>query len=202
MGRPREFDLDAALAAAEELFWRKGYDGTSLSDLTSAMGIFPPSFYFAFKSKERLFEDVLERYMSGHMAYVGEALNAPTARAVAERLLYGMADSLTDPSCPPGCLAINNSMPAAGTQHPVRLKLAELRRELQAMLKSRFMRGVEDGDLCGDADPEALARFILTVGWGMGIEAQSGATRDQLRVTVALTLKAWPESLAAGDLGS
>jgi AcrR family transcriptional regulator len=197
MGRPREFDLDKALATAEELFWRKGYDGTSVSDLTSAMGIVPPSFYFAFKSKERLFDDVLEHYLSERLAYIGEALNAPTARAVAERLLYAMADSQTDPSCPPGCLAINNSMPAAGTQDPVRLKLAEVRRELQARLTSRFMKAVEDGDLCRDSDPEALARFILTVGWGMGIEAQSGTTRDQLRASVALALKAWPKSQGA-----
>ncbi|HLZ81975.1 MAG TPA: TetR/AcrR family transcriptional regulator [Caulobacteraceae bacterium] len=196
MGRPREFDLDKALATAEELFWRKGYDGTSLSDLTNAMGIVAPSFYFAFRSKEGLFQRVLERYRSERMGYVEDALRAPTARAVAERLLYGIADALTDPSCPPGCLAINNSMPAAGTSDPVRLKLAEVRHELQLALKSRFAQAIEDGDLGKDADPDALARYILTVGWGMAIEAQSGATRAQLRANVAMALKAWPANQA------
>ena len=192
MGRPREFDFDNALATAEELFWRKGYDGTSLSELTKAMGIVPPSFYFAFKSKEGLFQLVLERYRSGRMGYFEDALRAPTARAAAERLLYGTADALTDPSCPPGCLAINNSMPAAGTDDPVRLKLAEVRRELHLTLKSRFLQAIEDGDLCEEADPDTLARYILTVCWGMAVEAQSGTTRAQLRANVAMALKAWP----------
>jgi AcrR family transcriptional regulator len=193
MGRPREFDLDTALSTAEELFWRKGYDATSVSDLTNAMGIVTPSFYLAFKSKEGLFKEVLERYQSEHMGYVEEALNEPTARAVAEHLLYAIADSLTHPSCPPGCLAINNAMPAAGTSDPVRLRLAEVRQELQRRLTSRFQQAIEDGDLCNAADPETLARFILTVGWGMAIEAQSGTTRAQLRANVAMSLKAWPE---------
>ena len=196
MGRPREFDPDKALATAEELFWRKGYDGTSLSDLTNAMGIVAPSLYFAFKSKEGLFRKVLERYQCERLGYFAEALNAPTARAVAERLLYAIADSLTDPSCPPGCLAINNAMPAAGTSDPVRLKLAEVRRDLQLNLKARFVQAMEDGDLCKEADPDALARYILTLGWGMGIEAQSGTTRAQLRATVAVALRAWPADQA------
>lgn len=192
MGRPREFDLDKALATAEELFWRKGYDGASLSDLTEAMGIVPPSFYFAFKSKSRLFQDVLERYRAERMGYVGAALSEPTARAVAEHLLQGMADSLTDPACPPGCLAINNSMPAAGSSDPVRLELAAVRREFHHALTSRFVRAVADGDLGDDTDPEALARYVLAFGWGMAIEAQSGATRAQLRAAVAVVLKSWP----------
>jgi AcrR family transcriptional regulator len=196
MGRPREFDLDKALATAEELFWRKGYDGTSLSDLTKAMGIVAPSFYFAFKSKEGLFQQVLERYRPERMGYFEDALREPTARAAAERLLYGIADALTEPSCPPGCLAINNSMPAAGTNDPVRLKLAEVRRESHLMLKSRFLRAIEDGDLCEEADPDTLARYVLTVGWGMAVEAQSGATRAQLRANVAVALKAWPANPA------
>lgn len=194
MGRPREFDLEKALATAEELFWRKGYNGTSLSDLTNAMGIVPPSFYFAFKSKEVLFGKVLERYRDEHLGYVDAALSEPTARAVAEHLLYAIADSLTDSSCPPGCLAINNAMPAAGTDDPVRLKIADLRRELQAKLSARFVQAVEDGDLSKEAEPDALARFVLTLSWGMAIEAQSGTTRAQLRSTVAIALRAWPKN--------
>ena len=192
MGRPREFDTEAALATAEELFWRNGYDGTSLSDLTKAMGIVPPSFYFAFKSKEALFERVLERYRAERMGYVEAALNEPTARCVAERILYALIDSQTDPRCPPGCLAINNALPAAGTNDPVRLMVAEVRRDLQSRLESRFRQAVQEGDLGKDADPEMLARFILTVAWGMAIEAQSGTTRAQLRATAAMALKAWP----------
>ena len=194
MGRPREFDMEKALATAEELFWRKGYDGTSLSDLTEAMGIVPPSFYFAFKSKEGLFQEVLRRYEFGHMSFIEDALKEPTARAVAKRLLYGLADAHTEPSRPPGCLAINSAMPAAGTADPVRLKLAQMRGDIQLSLKSRFKQAIKNGDLGKRADPDALARYILTVGWGMAIEAQSGATRKQLRATAAMALRAWSEN--------
>jgi AcrR family transcriptional regulator len=85
MGRPREFDIEKALDTAGELFWRKGYEGTSLSDLTGAIGITPPSFYFAFKSKEALFKQLVDRYQFGHLGFLAEAFNQTTPLAVAER---------------------------------------------------------------------------------------------------------------------
>src|SRR5947209_16697338 len=103
-GRPRSFDLDKALDAALQVFWRKGYEGASLSDLTQAMGINRPSLYAAFGDKEMLFRKALDRYASGPAAYVSEALKEPTARAAIERLLREAADSLTNPHNPPGCL--------------------------------------------------------------------------------------------------
>src|SRR5579864_399381 len=96
-GRPREFDIDQALDRALRVFWRKGYEGASLADLTRAMGINRPSLYAAFGSKEELFRKALDRYAEGPAAYVGEALNEPTARAVAQRLLSGTIDLLSDP---------------------------------------------------------------------------------------------------------
>src|ERR1700674_4986058 len=94
-GRPRAFDVDQALDRALHLFWRKGYEGTSLSDLTRAMGINRPSLYAAFGDKETLFRKALDRYVEGPDAYLGEALKQPTARAVTERLLRGTAELLT-----------------------------------------------------------------------------------------------------------
>lgn len=97
MRRPRSFDLDRALGRALQVFWRKGYEGTSLSDLTKAMGINRPSLYAAFGDKEALFRKVLDRYLDGPAAYTREALKAPTARAVIERLLRGAVDLNTAP---------------------------------------------------------------------------------------------------------
>src|SRR5580658_9068261 len=92
IGRPREFDTDAALEKAMRLFWMKSYEGTSVADLTAALGISRPSLYAAFGDKQSLFRAALERYAAGPAHYVTAALGKPTAREVAEQLLRGAAD--------------------------------------------------------------------------------------------------------------
>jgi AcrR family transcriptional regulator len=194
MGRPREFDIEKALDTAGELFWRKGYEGTSLSDLTGAIGITPPSFYFAFKSKEALFKLIVDRYQCGQqLDFFAEALSQATPLAVAERVLYGLADSYTSKQHPPGCLVLNCSLPCSGeTEDSVRHELAELRKASRIELRKRFKRFKSSGALPADADPDALARYVFTIAWGMAVEAQSGASRDDLNRMVKLALKSWP----------
>jgi AcrR family transcriptional regulator len=193
MGRPREFDIEKALDTAAELFWRKGYEATSLSDLTGAIGITPPSFYFAFKSKEALFKQVVDRYQCGHLGFLAEAFDQPTPLAVAERVLYGLADSYTSKSHPPGCLVLNSSLPCSDNpEDSIRNDLAEIRKAGRIELRKRFERFKSSGALPADADPDALAQYILTVAWGMAVGAQSGASRDDLHRTVKLALKSWP----------
>jgi AcrR family transcriptional regulator len=193
MGRPREFDVEKALDTASELFWRKGYGETSLSDLTGAIGITPPSFYSAFKSKEALFKRVIDRYQSSHLGFFADALNQRTPLTVAERVLYGLADAYTTKSHPPGCLALNCSLPCSNdAEDSIRHDLAERRKASQIELRKRFKNFKSSGALPADADPDALARYVLTVAWGMAVEAQSGASRDDLYRTVKLALKSWP----------
>src|SRR3990170_7485783 len=91
IGRPRAFDADQVLDRALQVFWRKGYEGATLCDLTKAMGINPPSLYAAFGNKEGLFRKALDRYWRVRTAFWHESLAAPTARRVAEMLLHGMA---------------------------------------------------------------------------------------------------------------
>ena len=105
-GRPREFDTDGALDRALEVFWRKGYEGASLSDLTDAMGINRPSLYAAFGNKEELFRKVLARYVEGPAACVSKSLEEPTVRGVVEKLLSSAVDVVTDPKNPKGCLLV------------------------------------------------------------------------------------------------
>jgi AcrR family transcriptional regulator len=193
MARPRVFDIDKAIDTATELFWRNGYERTSLADLTAAMGITPPSFYFAFGSKDGLFKRVLERYLETRLSYAEEALNQPTARGVAELMLHRMADLYTDASHPPGCLAVNCALPCADDTGPIRGELARLRDARRARLRDRLQRAQATGDLPSDADPDELARFILVVGWGMAFDAQAGASRADLHRTVGRALKAWPD---------
>src|SRR3984957_7648127 len=104
IGRPRAFDDEKALNRAMQVFWRKGYLGTSLSDLTEAMGINRPSLYAAFGNKKSLFRKALDRYFKGPSVYLSEALREPTARAVVERVFYGVVDLLTDPHTPTTCM--------------------------------------------------------------------------------------------------
>ena len=193
MARPRVFDVEKAVETATELFWRRGYERTSLADLTGAIGITPPSFYFAFGSKEGLFRKVLEQYRVSRLVYAEEALNCPTAREVAEQMLLRLAELYTDPTRPPGCLAVNCALPSGRPDDAVQNHLTMLRRARQNRVRERFERAQREGDLAADADPGQLARFLITLGWGMAIDAQSGATRADLLGTVERALKAWPD---------
>src|SRR6202167_1789734 len=110
MGRPREFDTDAALEKAMRLFWTKGYEGTSVADLTETLGISRPSLYAAFGDKQSMFRAALERYAAGPEGYVAAALGKPTAREVAEQPLKGAADLQASPRNPCGCLTVNGAI--------------------------------------------------------------------------------------------
>ena len=196
MGRPRQFDVETAVETATEFFWRHGYEGTSLSDLTEAIGITPPSFYFAFRSKEELFKLVVERYFAIHRDRVEVACQEPTARAVAAKMFYGYAEVITSPSHPPGCLGLNSALPCS-LANPVRNWLADLRKQLRLKLRKRFIAARAGGDLPSDTDPDALARLAVTVAWGIAVETQSGATRKDLHKTIEAALTAWPGASAA-----
>ena len=191
-GRPREFDTEKALDAALKVFWRKGYEGTSLLDLTRAMGINRPSLYAAFGSKEELFRKALDRYAEGPAAYVREALDEPTARAVADRLLGGALDRAADRRNPRGCLMVQGALACGEAAESVRRELASRRSASEAALRQRFERALAEGDLAADADPADLARYIVTVLQGMAVQAAGGASREALRRVVEVALRAWP----------
>jgi len=193
MGRPREFEIEDAIEKATGLFWRNGYEGTSLSDLTTAIGITPPSFYFAFGSKEGLFKKVIERYYAEQSKIAEAAFREPTARGVATRFLRGFADVLTDPYHAPGCLALNSSIPCA-VGDPLRKWLAELREQMRTRLRDRFAKARGREKFPAGMDADSLARLVLVIAWGMAVEAQSGASRKDLRRTIALALPAWPDA--------
>lgn len=192
MARQRTFDIDHAMEIATDIFWRKGYDRTSLSDLTSGIGITPPSFYFAFGSKEDLFRAVLARYRAERLDYAEDALNLATSREVAEQMLYRYAVLYTDPAKPPGCLAVNCSLPSGCGESALQEDMAKQRAARRVRLRERFERARNEGDLPIDTDADELARYLMTIGWGMAIDAQAGASRDDLLATVARALKGWP----------
>ena len=140
MGRPREFDLDEALDRAMEVFWRKGYDGATLLDLTRAMRINRPSLYAAFGDKQALYRKALDRYAAGPARYVLEALAEPTARAVAERLFRGTVELVADPRHPRGCLLVQGALTCSDASDSVRRKVFAHRAAGEAAIRERFVR--------------------------------------------------------------
>ncbi|BCB77482.1 TetR/AcrR family transcriptional regulator [Phytohabitans flavus] len=190
-GRPRAFDEDAALDRALEVFWRQGYEGTALSDLTAAMGINRPSLYGAFGNKEALFRRVLDRYVDGPGGYSAAALAEPRARDVVARILGGAVELTTD-SGHPGCLSVRNAQACGPECEQVRRAVVDRRNAGLAALRARLERARDEGDLPPGADPAALARYVFTVSDGIASQAASDATADELRKVVDLVLAAWP----------
>jgi AcrR family transcriptional regulator len=192
IGRPREFDPDEALDRALEVFWLRGYEGTSIPDLTEAMGINRPSLYATFGNKESLFRKALDRYAAGPAAYSRQALEAPTARAVAEQLMAGTVEVLSDPRNPKGCLLVQGALACSEEAERVRRELIHRRAAGEDALRKRLERAITEGDLPADCDAADLARYVITVMQGMGVQAAGGATREQLQRVVQIAMRAWP----------
>jgi AcrR family transcriptional regulator len=192
MGRPREFDVDAALDLALHVFWRKGYEGASMADLTEAMGITKPSLYAAFGNKEELFRKTLDRYVDGPGGYVQVALAKPTAREVVEHLLFEAAGAVTDPNHPPGCLAVQGALSCGEAAESIKQELMSRRAGAERDLRRRFERAVAEGDLPERADAADLARYISAILQGMAVQATGGANREQLRKIAEITMRTWP----------
>ena len=196
-GRPRTFDRNAALQKALELFWEKGYEGTSLANLTAAMGINAPSLYGAFGSKEQLFREAVARYgeEEGGCTRV-ELLRAPTARAGVENMLMAAARAGTLPGKPKGCLIVLGAPTGTDEHAAVREMLCDSRRQMQALILQRLREGARQGELPAHADLPGLAGFYSTVLNGMAIQARDGASCKALQQSVKLAMHAW-DALAA-----
>ena len=175
------------------VFWAKGYEGASLSDLTHAMRINRPSLYAAFGNKEQLFRKVLDRYMKGPVAYFRKALTAPRARDVIEQILLGTARMADDPRIPAGCLMVQSALACGDAAGSVRREVAKRRAANESTLRHRLQRAKREGDLPKNADPVELARYVMTVVQGMAVQAAGGARRDQLRRVAQMALRTWPK---------
>ena len=192
-GRPRAFDPDVALDRAMHVFWAKGYEGASLSDLTRAMRINRPSLYAAFGNKEMLFRKVLDRYMNGPLAYFQKALAARKARGVIEQIFLGAANMPSDPRTPTGCLVVQGALACGDAAGSVRKEIAARRAAAKVALRRRLQRAKREGDLPPNADPAQLSHYVMTVLHGMAVHGADGAGRDQLRRVAHVALRAWPK---------
>jgi AcrR family transcriptional regulator len=179
---------------ATSLFWRKGYEGTSLSDLTQTLGITRPSLYAAFGNKEALFRRVLERYEAKAGAYRTKALKAPTAAEVAQQLLEGAAELHGDKANPVGCLGVHGALACGDEADMIRQELSSHRIAGEEAIRRRLKRAKAQGDLPADASPSDLARYLSVVLYGMAVQSVGGASRGELRRVAEIALRQWPKN--------
>ncbi|GAA5141171.1 TetR/AcrR family transcriptional regulator [Pseudonocardia adelaidensis] len=186
IGRPRAFDIDVALDAALEVFWRHGFEGTSIADLIDAMGINRPALYHAFKDKKALFYRAVERYLSVDAQHTFSALAESTARDVTTQYLVRSVEQLTDPDRPMGCFVLRGAFACGPENEDVARRMLDVRDGALDALAKRY---VELGhDLREGEDPRSLARYVLTVRHGLAVLACGGAERAELLETAGRSL--------------
>jgi AcrR family transcriptional regulator len=190
-GRPRAFDAERALDQAMRIFWKHGYEGASLQQLTGAMEINRPSMYAVFGNKEALFRKALDRYVQQSGCLLRDALAQPTARATVQWLLRGTVDQGARGKIR-GCMLVQGALACGESADPIRLELAARRASFEKALRRRFERGISDGDLPRSADAAVLAKFVATFQHGLSVQLAGGASREKLLAAVEMALSIFP----------
>ncbi len=207
VGRKRAFDKTEALETAMRVFWDKGFNGTSLTDLTAALGINKPSLYAAFGNKEQLFTAALELYMTQYGAPLLQRLTEPADAPLSERLrayLFGIIDLVSDGRSPKGCLFVRSSCESGGAAVPDEISsmLQDMglasERNLTKLIKAEQRRG----QLPPDAQPKAIAGYLLSVMYGLSVLARRGKPRKELKAIVDTAVRALPTDVDVTDFGS
>ena len=200
-GRPRDFDRTTVLRKAVEVFWERGYEGTSMKDLTDAMGIASASIYACFGSKEALFREAMVLYtaMEGQVPRLPLREQRPTRDAI-HAMLRATADVITLAGLPHGCMLVLAAPAGAVENHAIREFLADGRRAQRAEIRDRLARGVAEGDLvAADAQLDGMARYYATIVQGLSVQARDGASREELEAVITCAMGAWDGFASGGN---
>jgi AcrR family transcriptional regulator len=199
-GRPLSFDRGEALERAMRLFWSHGYEGTSISELTEAMGLAPPSLYGAFGDKKRLFLEAVDHYEQTAGCSARKALTEePTAERAVRGLLLAAVKSFASPQGPKGCLVVLGATNCSADSAAVGEALAARRRTAEAAVRARLAAGQAAGEFADHVDVDALADLVTTTVFGLAIKARDGASRARLTQVVEQFMAMWPGRDAAGQ---
>lgn len=190
-GRPRSFDRDVALDVAMRVFWEKGYEGTTIADLTGAMGLKPPSFYGAFGDKCTLFREAVQRYAETEGAAPMRALTeTPTLKDALEAMLHAAIGLYAKPGKPGGCLVVTAAINCTPEHAGHASALAKRRTRMRSTIEARIRQAQAERQLSAQVDARGLAEFYTTVLHGLALRARDGATAEQLMGSVRLAMRA------------
>ena len=188
-GRPIGFDKDTALEAAMLLFWERGFEGTSMADLTQAMGLNPSSIYAAFGDKHALFSLAVKRYLDTRAQYAAEALEEPTLEKVIRALFDNTVAFLTTPGHPPSCMTLAGVMGCSVEAAPARDLMTEIRRQNEVAIRQRLLEARKSGELSKDINVGDYTRYLSSILAGLSVQAANGSTKAQLKRTSQMALR-------------
>jgi AcrR family transcriptional regulator len=188
-GRPIGFDKDAALEAAMLLFWERGYEGTSMADLTQATGLNPSSIYAAFGDKHALFSLAVKRYMEIRAQYATKALEEPTLEKVVRALFDNTVAFLTAPGHPPTCMTLAGAVGCSVDAAPARDLLTEIRKQNEVAMRERLVEARKSGELSKDINVDDYTRYLSSILAGLSIQAANGSTKAELKRTAQMALR-------------
>lgn len=188
-GRPISFDKDAALEAAMLLFWERGFEGTSMADLTQAMGINPPSIYAAFGDKHALFQLAVKRYTEMRAQYAGKALEEPTLERFIRALFDNTVAFLTTPGHPARCMTLSGAVGCSVDASPARDLMTETRKQNEVALRKRLLKARKSGELPKNVNVDDYTRYLSTIISGLSIQAANGSTKAELKRTAQMALR-------------
>lgn len=196
-GRPKKFDPETALDRAMEVFWRQGFEGTSITDLTDAMGINRPSLYATFGDKAALFRKALDRYVEVRASHLSVALKQPTAREVVRTLWEDVISVSSDDRTPRGCLLVQGALACSEANHEMRRAAEMARAAAEVALRERFEQAIAEGDLPASTNAADLALFVTTFTFGIAVQSAGGVSGMRLAAAAAIASQAFPS--ASGD---
>ncbi|MBP6120906.1 MULTISPECIES: TetR/AcrR family transcriptional regulator [Providencia] len=195
-GRPREFDRETALRKAKLVFWQRGYEGTSISDLVTALGIASARIYAAFGSKENLFREAVALYLSEEGAFADTAMHEPNTYLAIEKLLTNAVKTYTQQNQPRGCMVVLSLTNYSSENEEIMFWLANYRLARTASIIQRLKKGIESGDLPEKTDAQALGDYFATLLHGISIQARDGISREHLLAMVAIAMRTFDVIIA------
>jgi len=198
-GRPREFDRTDALKKARDLFWRQGFESTSMTELVATLGLASARIYAAFGSKEDLFREAILDYETHEGSFATQALEEErSVMAAMERILEQAIALYTQPEGPNGCMVVASATNCSTANTSVAAWLAQHRKDRTTSLIDRFRRAQQEGELRKECDPQALGDFFATFLHGLSVQARDGISAQRLRDAVQSALQFLNLQMASG----